>query len=503
VTRLLLLVMIFPAQDGASQDKPITFIDETKDAGLVDALAGMMGHGGAWGDFDGDGKVDLFVGGFCDRPNSEYAPAKAPVPSRLFRNKGDGTFELTGQVEMHARTSGALFVDLDGDGLLELYVSNNAKAKGGKTDEPQKSATTRHSSLHRLHQGKFIEVPGCAAAPPTIFTSRNVGVLDYDGDGQLDLLVVEDKFTKAPRSALLRNKGKLAFEDVTGAAGIPQDLFGLGLAVGDVNGDGRPDFFIAHSNRLFINEGGKFVEYKSDVFDHHPTDGEDWPCGAVFADLNRDGRPDLVVTAHHEGARNRIFLGDGKGGFRDITKEAGLGDVVPTKCPHVEVQDFDNDGWPDIYTSAAWMDGDRVVPLIYRHTGVKDGIPRFEPIRPIKAPMVYYPAGPTADYDGDGRLDIFLINWFAGRRCTLLRNESPKRHWIDVRIANKTMGIGAKIRIGEQVQELNIGYGYASGQTATCHFGLGDAAEVEVEIVVDGKTIKQKTKADQVLTVRP
>ncbi len=76
-----------PADAGTpAKDYPIVFSDVTRQAGLLEPLAGIMGHGGAWGDFDGDGHIDLYVGGFCDRPDSEYRPAKGPVPNRLFRN---------------------------------------------------------------------------------------------------------------------------------------------------------------------------------------------------------------------------------------------------------------------------------------------------------------------------------------------------------------------------------------------------------------------------------
>src|SRR6185436_17226322 len=120
---------------------PIVFNDVTESAGLVAPLAGLMGHGGAWGDFDGDGKIDLFVGGFCDRPNAEYAPAPGPVPNRLFRNGGN-RFEMIkdARIETLGRTSGAVFADLDNNGTLELYVANNAKQSAGNRDaEPQRS----------------------------------------------------------------------------------------------------------------------------------------------------------------------------------------------------------------------------------------------------------------------------------------------------------------------------------------------------------------------------
>src|SRR3954471_3094900 len=115
--------------DDKPADYPIVFSDRTKEAGILEHVAGMMGHGGAWGDFDGDGHIDLYVGGFCDRPNAEYKPAAGPVPNRLFRNLGNGRFEQVKMpaVEFYGRTSGAIFADLDNDGALELYVANNAK----------------------------------------------------------------------------------------------------------------------------------------------------------------------------------------------------------------------------------------------------------------------------------------------------------------------------------------------------------------------------------------
>jgi hypothetical protein len=301
-------------------------------------------------------------------------------------------------------------------------------------------------------------------------------------------------------------------------------LFGLGLAVADLNADGRPDFFVGHSNRLFVNsEEGVFREAQelNDVFAWKPLDGEDWPCGACFGDLNRDGNLDLVLAIHGKTARNQVYLNDGFSNgqlkFRNVTAEVGLSEPVPVRCPHVEIQDFDNDGWPDIYFSAAWLDGDRVIPLVYRNQGLKDGSIQFAPPRPISPDMVYYPAGPSADYDGDGRLDLFLINWFQGNHSRLLRNVSPQRNWLDVRVEgtrSNRIGIGSRVSVyaagfaGDQnallgFQEIQTGYGYASGQPAVAHFGLGDRETVDVVIDIPGgnKVLRERVQAGQTLVM--
>ncbi len=524
---LLGALMVFGTGAAAPPQRPIQFEDVTNAAGLREPLAGLMGHGGAWGDLDGDGRIDLFVGGFCDRPDAEYAPAPGPVRNRLFRNNGDGRFVQVDApaVEAFARTSGAVFVDLDNNGTLELYVANNAKQKAGRAGEPQHSAQVRHNQLFRNDAGSIVDISAeSGACAETLFTARNVGVLDCDGDGLLDLLVVEDKFTRAPRSVLLRNLGGLKFQDVTKEAGLPGDIFGLGLAVADVNGDGRADFFVGHSNRLFLSQPGN--RYREAVelaplFKFEPFDGEDWPCGVAFGDLNRDGLLDLVISAHSVRARNRVFVNegmrDGLPQFREITREAGLGDIVPAKCPHVEIQDFDNDGWPDIYFSAAWLDDGRVTPLIFHHDGLRGGVPHFTPPRPIAAPMIYFPAGPSGDFDRDGRLDLFLVNWFAGNHSRLLRNDTAPRRWLSVQVAGRKMnriGIGAQVRIfsagglGDMAQllgfqEVSIGYGYASGQPALCHFGLGEAERIDVEVRLPGGAVVKRAgvSANQLITI--
>jgi hypothetical protein len=507
----------------------ITFTDVTAEAGLLKPLEGIMGHGAAVGDYDNDGLLDIYVGGFCDRPAAEYAPAAGPVPNRLLRNLGRGRF---GQVEapvleFYGRTSGAVFADLDNDGTLDLYVANNSKGKSRAPEGIRRDAQLQRASLFQNQSGKFNDISmASGAAGEPLRTTRNIGVFDYDNDGLLDLFVVEDKFIKGPRSVLYRNLGKLTFKDVNAEVGLPDDIFGLGLAVADVNNDRRPDFFVPHSNRFFLSDGkGRYTEPAAlrEVFKWQPVDGEDWPCGAAFGDLDRDGDLDLVLGIHFKNARNRIYLNDGlKDGvpqFRDVTKAAGLPDSVAQKSPHVEIQDFDNDGWPDLYFSTAWLDADgNVTPLIYRGLGNKDGVPIFASPKAPAGELVYYPAGPSGDFDRDGRLDLFLVNWFRGNHCRLLRNTSDGGNWLQVEVAgSKTnrMGIGAKVRIhpagetanaGEVLgfQEVTTGYGYASGQEAICHFGLGSSKTVDVAVELpDGqKLVKRAVPVNQRIVIK-
>jgi enediyne biosynthesis protein E4 len=512
-------------------DFPIVFEDATEAAGLREPLAGMMGHGGAVGDFDGDGHLDLFVGGFADRSDAEYAPRVKPPHNLLLRNRGNGTFVVVDQpaVQTFARTSGALFADLDNNGTLELFVSNNTRARTRRTEEPQRSAQLQLSQLFRNDNGRLIDVTQASGVcPPELQSLRNVGVFDYDGDGLLDLFLVEDRFRPGTsRSTLFRNEGNLKFRDVTAEAGLPEGVFGLGLAVADLNGDRRPDFFVPHSNRFFLSRGdGTYHEPESlrKFFAWEPLHREDWPCGAAFGDLNGNGLLDLVVSIHCTTARNKVYLNRGlRNGipvFEDVTEAAGLGDVIPARCPHVEIQDFDNDGKPDIYLSAAWKDeSGNIVPLIYRQVGTSaEGIPRFEPPRPIEEGMVYFPAGPSGDFNNDGRLDLFLINWFEENHSRLLINQSnPENHWLRVKPVgkiNNRMGIGSLVKVYSAgglndsgkllgTQEVTTGYGYASGQAAIPHFGLGSRERVDVSVSFpNGMSVElRNVEAGQELTV--
>jgi len=492
---LLLFILILLLPGSTFGQTSIEFHDITNDSGLQVPLRGMMGHAAAWGDFDKDGRPDLFVGGFCDRPNSDYVPAGRPVTAKLFRNLGNDRWVVlkNSPTDFCGRTTAAVFADLDNDGFPELYAVNNSKGSSKIQEEPQKTAQTMTSKLFKNSKGSLLDISKeSGASPEGILTARTVGAFDYNKDGLLDLLVVEDKFKKNgnPHSVLLKNTGNMKFQNVNAEAELPDDLYGFGVAVADLNNDGRPDFFVSHSNRLFMSRpGNKYREATElqKVFAWNPLDNEDWPCGAAFGDLNLDGNLDLVVSVHHDPARNKVYLNHGlKNGlpvFEDATERVGLAQSVPAKSPHIEIQDFDNDGLPDIYVSAAWKHDDQVIPLIYRNDGIrKGGLPHFVPIRAIQPGMVYFPAGPTADFNGDGKLDIFLVSWFPSESSRLLKNQTKGGNWLQIHAP-----IGSKIRItsgGKLLgyQQLFVGFGFASGHLPICHFGLGSFKTVDLEV---------------------
>lgn len=529
---------------------PFRFTDVGESAGLFPDAANIWGHGSAWGDVDGDGWIDLYVATF-HMPDSKS--------NLFFRNK-QGRFERDPQASLAVSTrgTGVLFADLDNDGDLDLYLGN-------MPDPANKHAGC--TLLRNDGQGNFTNVSNDCGACPQEFGGRSATVLDYDGDGLLDLLVGEDPIpgyngSKTTRSRLFRNRGDLKFEDATDAAGIPAVAPGLGVAAADVNNDGRPDFFLCSGrfNALFLNEGnGKFQELPGgrQLFAYKgagEAGGDNMVCGVCFCDVNRDGLLDLILGQHYsmpwiETVPNKLFVNRGINNglpmFEDVTERAGL-TALGMKSPHAELQDFDNDGWPDVYFSTVKFKDGHPYPVIFRHQGaLEGGVPRFrddswgvndfptaedrgladsgkmfEKVKREKK-VIYTAPGPSGDYDNDGRLDLFLANWWPDERSMLLRNETAGGHWLKVRVEGprdvNRMGIGARVslyaegRLGQSAgligcRDIATGYGYASGQPACAHFGLGDARKVDVEVHLPhgkGTLTRTSVTANQVLKVTP
>lgn len=538
---LLGLVALAPAQENQGK---FVFRDVGQEAGLFPAIAGIRGHGAAWGDADGTGWPDLFVATFHNAGSQ---------PGALLRNT-KGKFSLDPQP--HLRTSGigsgALFLDLNNTGRLDLYVSNCAYGKADVGIMP--------SYLFRNDgSGKFTDISKESGSCPEGYQGRGLAALDFDGDGLLDFILTEQYYTPVVKTGplLFRNKGNYQFENVSEKVGLPKGHGGLALAVSDVNLDGWPDLFISHGwgdHRLYLNDKkGNFQEAPGtrEVFFWKNANKNDTPAGVAIADVNGDGLPDIVVGHHfkapwREPAPIRLYLHRGfKNGvpvYEDVTEKVGLA-PLPMKPPHVEIQDFDNDGLPDIYVSIVKYKGDQPFPVIYRNTGTKNGLPRFVDTsagvndfptaeflqikktadifdRILKEKKIIYMApGPSADFNRDGKIDLFLASWWIESPSLLLKNETPGGNWLDVRVEGSKgvnrMGIGSRVnlypagKLGSGTplasREIAIGYGYCSGQEAIAHFGLGNTSEVDVEVILPhgkGTLVQKNVAVNQRLTVK-
>jgi hypothetical protein len=229
--------------------------------------------------------------------------------------------------------------------------------------------------------------------------------LDYDGDGLQDLLLINSDYwpghepegAEPPMPALYRNRGGGRFEDVTEAAGLDLTFYGMGVAVGDYDGDGRPDLYLTglHRNHLFRNEGGRFVE----VTDSAGVGGGDdtWSSSAAFFDYDGDGDLDLFVLNYVQWSRDvdleidfrltglgraygaplnfigtdsTLFRNEGDGRFTDVSADAGIRVTDPVsgqpvgKGLGVSIVDYDGDGWLDLIVA-----NDTVRNFLYRNLG--------------------------------------------------------------------------------------------------------------------------------------
>ena len=411
----------------AGSPQPFSLTAVTQEAGLIDPLTGMHGHAVAWGDVDGNGFPDLFVGTFADRPDEKYQQRGATGPSqdRLLFGSG-ASFAETSPLETElGRTSGAAFVDLDNDGDLDLVASRNARPDDGPLGLETQVFRNDGGSLTLVEAGFDNSLGG-----------RTIGVLDYNLDGLLDLFIVEDRY-RGGSSRLFRNESDLTFTDVTAEAGIPLDV------------NGRLDLVIGH-------------HYNSTV------------------DL------DTEVAV-------RLYLNRSQGdnaAFIDVTNEAGLS-PLPTKAPHVEFADMNNDGLLDIVTSASADNGS--TPAIFMGNGFSDGVPTFETPAGLGSDQ-YWVSAPTVDFNRDGRLDVFLVEWEPSLPSLLFAGAADG-NWLTVGLNEVSLAPGADVAVyvgGELGEadalighrEITTSRGYSAGSEPMVHFEIGTIDAVDVLVTL-------------------
>ncbi len=473
------------------QGEGIEFTEATDSYGLVKPLTGMYGHAVAAGDANGDGWIDLFVGSFADRPTEQYQVrgATGPSPDSLMLG-GEGGFTVDRSFPGEpARTSGATMADLDADGDLDLVVVRNPRG-----DE----IAARPTVVYEQREGGWHLaeelLPGVAG--------RSVAAIDVDRDGLLDLIVVADRFGGGS-ARLLHNEGSLEFVDAGDQWGIPDDITGLALATVDLDLDGWSDIVVSGDERVLMGGPDGFSVDEQDALAFELFGAEDDPAGIAVGDLDLDGRPDLVIGQHFNSTVDdgrvvpvRIFVNrPAVDGFQlvDVTSESGS-PGLRTKSPHVAIADLDNDGTADVVTSAVSASG---APLILRGLGVEDGVPMFE-ATDRAGDGDYFVTGIEADLDRDGRVDLFQVAWEPSSPSLLFMNESASEHWLEVGLAGLPGGVGdVLVEVFEpgSGNRLATGWGltttgYAAGAPASVHLGLGadPSGDGQVQIVVTPRT---------------
>lgn len=434
----------------------LTFVDVAAEVGLTEShapgarnrlLPEDTGSGLAWGDVDGDGDPDLYVvdfaapnrlylnqgdgtfqeaaeaAGVADEPGFGMGAAFADYdddgdldlyvtnrgPNRLFRNRGDGTFDemsAAAGVDDPSWSTGAVWGDLDRDGHLDLYVANylafddaavrtlgsgSGHGAGRWTEVPYTlNPNAFDPQPNRFYRnrgdGTFEEVALPSGVSNPGGRSLAVTACDLDGDGWLDLYVNND----VSPNALFRNQGEDGlpglFEDRSAAAGVADPRGSMGLSVTDLDGsetggpDGLPDLFVSHwvaqENALYqaVRGAGGRLEYRDRSRNRRLAEVsiERVGWGSVFADLDLDGRSDLVVVngstlerpgqAEHLTPETMFLFWNEGDRFHDLAPQAGEATARPHNARGLAAADYDLDGDVDLAVSV-----NRGPPLLLRN----------------------------------------------------------------------------------------------------------------------------------------
>jgi hypothetical protein len=438
--------------------------------------------GVAWADYDGDGWEDLFVA------NSSMQP------DFLYHNNRDGAFaRITNALPALAPGESMMgsWADYDNDGRLDLFVthysqSNNLFRGDGK------------GGFEKILTGSVVNDAG---------HSYGAAWGDYDQDGNLDLAVIN---SDAQQNFLYQNNGDGTFARVTSGSVVSEPGHHISATWADYDNDGDPDLFVTtrnadRRNLLFRNDRGKFTKITTGPV---VTDSGLWG-GACWGDFDNDGDLDLFVAC--AGQPSRLYRNEGAGIFTRVAAgelTADIGDSLGAAWA-----DYDNDGYLDLLVTNLGFLGN----WLYRNNG--DGTFARITDGSVAHDLAHSHGAAWADCDQNGFLDLVVVNrTFQGRPATgnfLYRNNGNTYRWLKLRLVgtlSNTSAIGAKVRVKAtihgremwQLREISGGTGFCAQNALGAHFGLGDAATIEVLRVEWPSGIAQEFEgvaASQFLTI--
>jgi enediyne biosynthesis protein E4 len=501
----------------------------------------LMGAGVALFDYDGDADLDVFLVESGPLGGSTAGAAT----SRLFRNDlsvsaaGRRTLRFTdvtsrAGIGWRAYGMGAAVADYDSDGDLDLFLTSLGP-----------------DALYRNNgDGTFTDVTAAAGVSDPLW-STSAAFLDYDRDGDLDLFVAnyldfavtDNKVCSdslgardycGPRAyrpvpdRLYRNDGQGRFTNITEAAGIARaDGPGLGVSVGDYNGDGWLDLYVANdamANQLWINRrDGTFGD--EGVLSGAALNAAGNPEGSMgiaSGDADNDGDEDLFVT-NIIGETFALYESDGKANFEDARSRWGLAQPTASFTGFgTEWIDYDNDGALDLFATNGAVnvvEAQRGQPAPFRmknllfHNG---GTRRFVDVSGEAGPAFALDqigrGAAFGDLDNDGDTDIVVTNNNGPVR--LLINEAARgAHWAQIRLqqdGGNRDGLGAWIGVERTKQptlwrRVRTDGSYLSAGDVRAHFGLGSSAAVGGVVVrwPDGARERwSQLDGDRVTTLR-
>jgi hypothetical protein len=451
------------------------FTDITRQAGVGDK---GRGKGVAWADVDGDGYLDLLV-------------SNKGGPNGFYHNNGNGTFRDATEeagLEDSGFCMGSVFGDVNNDGKPDLYL-----AKGGRYEIESNRLMINASTPGNP---RFIDVTESAGVGIKMFT-YGAAMFDYDRDGKLDIYC--SNYGVGQHNVLFRNVSTgsrpedIRFVDVTDAAGVGSKAWAWSSSAFDYNGDGWDDIYVANGrypagekNILFRNMGdGTFRDVTAEA---GVGDGN-WALGTGVADINNDGWPDMYVSNYV--GRNTFYLNLGNGTFQDISKDSGTDNDGWGKGP--AFCDTDHDGFVDLY------EGDcKFSNQLYHNKGDLTFTDIADRYPSMKLETVRSKGAAFADMDNDGDLDLYVINWEVANG--LFRNDQNDKNWIKVKCEGTTFddpayrlrtsrdAVGTGIRLyrdGNLVgyRQVMTSNGFCSNPPLEVHFGAAAGYRYDIEVI--------------------